>query len=285
MEKKMQFQNLAIQQTLRHYSVSAPTVIQPSITLPVRRELFAPSAPPLLPAPGQETLATDEPAAEGEKPDEQTQAANLRKQKLLRGLALLLSLFLGLTVYFAWRAMNANAAPPAMLQQNYSGASITSTASDEGSTTTSTSMIQVYILGAVKNPGVYSLPANARIYQLVQAAGGLLPNANMVALNMAARLSDGEEVYVLTVGEQAPPGTSYPAASGNGTPGAITPGQLVNINTATETEMRQVLHVSAATAQKIIAYRTQHGPYTSVEQLLQVVSQAIYQHIKDMVTV
>ncbi len=52
------------------------------------------------------------------------------------------------------------------------------------------------IVGAVRHPGVYTLPASARVYQLLQAAGGPLPNADLVALNMAAKLSDGQEVYV-----------------------------------------------------------------------------------------
>lgn len=57
------------------------------------------------------------------------------------------------------------------------------------------------------------------------------------------------------------------------------------MNTATLDQMRQDLHVSSATAQKIIDYRTQHGPYTSVDQLLQVVSRSIYDKIKNSVTV
>jgi competence protein ComEA len=147
-------------------------------------------------------------------------------------------------------------------------------------------LIQVYVVGAIQHPGVYTLPMGARVYQLVQAAGGTLPGADLVALNLAAQLTDGEEIYVLREGET--PHSGYTNGSfvpgGTGTPTAAS-GQLVNINTASETEMRQVLHVSAATAQKIIAYRTQHGPYTSVDQLLQVVSKSIYDHIKTLVTV
>ncbi len=124
---------------------------------------------------------------------------------------------------------------------------------------------------------------DARVYQLLRMAGGPLPNANLVALNMAARLNDGQEVYVPVIGETPPtysggvpgPGTSSPTGSG----------QLVNINTATVDEMRQTLHISARMAQKIIDYRTQHGNYTSVDQLLQVVSKATYSKINDQVTV
>lgn len=62
----------------------------------------------------------------------------------------------------------------------------------------------VYVTGAVKNSGVYILPAGARVYQLLQAAGGAKPQADLVALNLAAPLTDGEEVYVLSVGESPP---------------------------------------------------------------------------------
>src|ERR1019366_2607246 len=148
--------------------------------------------------------------------------------------------------------------------------------------------IQVYVVGAVKKPGVYTLEANARVYALLQAAGGPLPTANLVALNLAAPLSDGQEVYVAQVGETAPAptsttaGTSTTTASTNATG---TPGALININTASATDMRTALHISSTTAQKIITYRLQHGSFTSVEELLQVVSQALYKKIKDQVKI
>lgn len=153
--------------------------------------------------------------------------------------------------------------------------------------------ITVYITGAVKHPGVYTLPAGARIYQLVQAAGGTTANADLTALNMATKLSDGQEVYVLQVGETPPytggSGSGVGTGATNSTPGVAgttgATGGLVNINTASETEMRQMLHISSTTAKKIIDYRTQHGPYTSVDQLLQVISRSIYDKIKNLVTV
>lgn len=191
-------------------------------------------------------------------------------------------------IYFVWN-------PPipapvstgaAITQQNFSSTStstFTNTNSTSSSSSTGSGTIQVYITGAVKNPGVYTLPANARVMQLLQAAGGPLPKANLVALNLAAKLTDGEEIYVTVVGEIPPtymggvPGTGS-SASGNTT-------GLVNINTATATELEQQLHVSSTTANNIVNYRNQNGPYTSVEQLLQVVSVSIYNRIKNMVTV
>src|SRR5205807_7758572 len=113
-----------------------------------------------------------------------------------------------------------------------------------GSTSTTTKStasngnIQVYVVGAVKNPGVYTLPAGARVYELLQAAGGPLPKANLVALNLAAPLTDGEEVYVTVVGEIPPTYMGgVPGPPGSNITGSPTTGQLVNINTASAYSM------------------------------------------------
>src|SRR5947209_12773660 len=208
------------------------------------------------------------------------------KQTLKRIIPVIIALALVIVMYFVWNPPTSTppSSSPAITQQNF-GSGTTSTTTKS---TTGNGDIQVYIVGAVKHPGVYTLPAGARVYALLQAAGGPLPRANLVALNLAAPLTDGEEVYVTVVGENPPtymggvpgPGTS---TGGSGSPTAG--GQPVNINTASVDEMRQSLHVSITTAQNIVNYRTQHGPFTSVDQLLQVVSRSIYDKIKGLVTV
>jgi competence protein ComEA len=148
--------------------------------------------------------------------------------------------------------------------------------------------LRVYVVGAVKHPGVYELPPGARVYQLIAAAGGALPDANLVALNIAATLTDGQEVYVISNGEIPPTylgGVPGPGAGGGASGTATASGQLININMASVDELRNTLHVSSTTAQNIVNYRTQHGPFTSVDQLLQVVSKSIYDKIKNEVTV
>ena len=204
------------------------------------------------------------------------------KRKLSWIFAIALTLVVGIALFFTWRTPPPTTTPPGITQQNINGAS----SSDNSSTpTTNGGDIQVYVTGAIKHPGVYTLPADARIFQLLQAAGGTLPNANLVALNLAAKLTDGEEVYVLAIGEIPPTYMGgVPQAGTNGTPTAGT-GQTVNINTASTEELRTILHVSSTTAQKIVNYRLQHGPYTSIDQLLQVISKSIYDRIKNMVTI
>jgi competence protein ComEA len=138
---------------------------------------------------------------------------------------------------------------------------------------TSGSQIAVYIVGAVNHPGVYHLPASARVQDLVAAAGGALPQADLVRVNMAAPLFDGEEVYVPLIGEP------YPSTVGDS-------GIRVNINLASATTLRTQLGISSKTADAIVAYRQKHGPFTSVDQLLLVpISRTIYDRIKDLVTV
>jgi competence protein ComEA len=224
------------------------------------------------------------------------------RQRVLRAVALVLSVVLAVTLYLLWQEAAPAEAPvvsapsggtaTALTPASVEGQMplVTATATGAPATAlTPTASIEVYIVGAVRHPGVYTLPAGARVYQLLQAAGGPLPEANLVALNLAAVLRDGEEIYVTRVGEAPPPiavnGSAQEGASSvSGSPAASS-SALVNINTASVDELRQQLHVSATTAQNIVNYRLQHGSYTAVDQLLQVVSRSIYDRIKNLVTI
>jgi competence protein ComEA len=219
--------------------------------------------------------------------------ASRRKRMLVRlGVFLFVPVLVGVFVVIWYTAPPATISGNSSSQNFSSGSSSTSTSFSSTPATSSGSAsgdIQVYIVGAVKHPGVYTMPSDARIYQLIQAAGGPLPKANLVAINLAAKLTDGEEIYVTVMGEIPPtymggvPGPS--TGNGNGTPSSGSTGQLVNINTASADQMRTELHVSSTTANDIVNYRLQNGPYTSIDQLLQVVSKEIYDHIKNQVTV
>jgi competence protein ComEA len=211
------------------------------------------------------------------------------KQRLKTIIPIVIVLVLALTIYFVWNASTTStslSSTAGITQQNF-GSNPPPTSSNKAGTPSATDNgnLQVYIVGAVKNPGVYTLPAGARVYALLQAAGGPLPRANLVALNLAAKLTDGEEVYVTLIGELPPTYMGGVPGPGSGTPNSNSTGQLVNINTASADELRQNLHVSSTTAQEIVNYRLQNGPYSSVDQLLQVVSKSIYDHIKSLVTI
>lgn len=207
--------------------------------------------------------------------------ALIRRKRVQKVAVILLLLGLIVALGITWYVSTPASTASTTIQQ-----SVVNTASVIAESPTNSNQgsgdLVAYIVGAIAHPGVYTLPTDARLYQLVQAAGGLLPSANAVALNLAAKLYDGEEIYVPSVGETPPAIVSDPTSVSTSTTGT---GSLVNINTASATTMEQQLHVSSTTAQKIVTYRTQHGPYTSIDQLLNVVSQAIYNRIKSMVTV
>ncbi len=211
---------------------------------------------------------------------------SVKKKKVFRIVAVLLVVGLGVAMYFIWHT-----SPSSTITTSTSGVSQQNFSTGGGTSASTTDGIKVYVVGAVKNPGLYTLATGARVYDLLQAAGGPLPKANLVAINMAAKLSDGQEVYVTLIGETPPtyvggvPGPGTGNTSGSNTSGSNTSGQLVNINTATVDELSQSLHISKKSAQAIVDYRTQHGDYSSVDQLAQVVSSSVYNKIKASCTV
>lgn len=140
--------------------------------------------------------------------------------------------------------------------------------------------IVVDVDGAVAHPGLYKLPPGSRVQAALAAAGGLSPQADAHRINRAAKLHDGQKLYVLSQGESAPPlaasngqgceGQSCTSADGADT-GSDAEGQgLVNINTANVTQLTQLPGIGPAIAQKIIDYRTANGPFTSVDDLTKV---------------
>jgi competence protein ComEA len=222
-----------------------------------------------------------------------TTIQSAKRLRILRAIAVVLVCMLGVGMYFIWPTSSSpTTTTVSTTQQQFSAAPTASTlkTGTTASPVATNGKIQVYIVGAVKNPGVYTLESNARIYNLLQVAGGPLPEANLVALNLAASLNDGQEIYVARIGETPPASLSNPLSSTpvvtttNGTPGTTTT-QQININTATAADLRTALHISSKNAQTIITYRLQHGPFTSVEELSQVVSQAIYKKIKNEVKI
>jgi len=118
----------------------------------------------------------------------------------------------------------------------------------------------VHAAGAVMRPGVYRVADGARVADIIDAAGGPTPDADLDRLNLAAGVRDGEQIYVPQVGE---PGAAAPgsAAADDG---------IVDLNTATSVELESLPGIGPATAQAILDWREQYGPFTSVDQLLEV---------------
>lgn len=127
----------------------------------------------------------------------------------------------------------------------------------------------VHVVGMVKRPGVVLLRPGARVRDAVGKAGGALPGADLAAVNLARVVVDGEQVRVPRPGEAA----SAPDASSSGPDGAGAPGStggLVNLNTASESALEELPGVGPVLAQRIIDWRTEHGRFTSVDELAEV---------------
>lgn len=144
-------------------------------------------------------------------------------------------------------------------------------------------VLVVHVAGAVLLPGVHELPAGSRVVDAIDAAGGLAASADGARLNLAAALTDGERVYVLQMGEAAPPPVAASAS-------ADAPGSAsgpIDLNTADEAALDGLPGVGPATAAAIVEHRTRIGRFTSVDQLLDVrgIGQAKLDAIRDLVRV
>lgn len=145
----------------------------------------------------------------------------------------------------------------------------------------------VHVAGAVAKPGVYRLPAGSRVIDGVSAAGGARPDADLSAINLARPLSDGERVYIPRRGEVPPAAAAGDPSGGGGGGGSGGTSDKVNINTASVSELEQLPGIGEVIAQRIVDYRTQHGPFKTVRDLLKVdgIGEKKFESIQDHVTV
>jgi competence protein ComEA len=134
----------------------------------------------------------------------------------------------------------------------------------------------VQVAGAVRRPGVYRLRTDRRVDDAVRAAGGPAAKADLAGVNLAAKVSDGQQIIVPVAGAAGSAGAggsteaaAGPAGSAAGAAGAAA-GPPLNLNTATPEQLDQLDGVGPATAQKIVAYRQAHGGFRSVDELDQV---------------
>jgi competence protein ComEA len=143
----------------------------------------------------------------------------------------------------------------------------------------SPAMLIVDVAGAVRTPGVYEFAEGERVVDAIERAGGPRPKADLSLLNLAAPLVDGTQILVPKIG---------PAVTG--VPGETAPGSssgLINVNTASATELETLSGIGEVLAATIVEYRTQNGPFASVDDLLDVsgIGPATLEEIRDQVTV
>lgn len=188
---------------------------------------------------------------------------------------MVLAAIVGLGVLVALYALSrARAVPvePAVVQS----AAPASAASEASAGPTPAAVVRVHVLGAVRRPGVVTLAPGARVQDALDAAGGLTEQARPGELNLAAPLVDGQQVAVgdvrkpggeVRAADSAQPGAAPGAAPGSGQ--SASRGRL-NLNTATAEQLDALPGVGPVTAQKIVAWRTEHRRFTKVAELQEV---------------
>lgn len=119
-------------------------------------------------------------------------------------------------------------------------------------------VLVVDVAGAVRRPGLYRLPKGSRIADAIARAGGVTRHAESSSVNLAAPLADGEQVLV-------PSGVAGVAVAAPG--GTPSPSAPVDLNSATVEQLDTLPGIGPTTAQKIVDYRTEHGPFTAVDDL------------------
>jgi len=126
-------------------------------------------------------------------------------------------------------------------------------------------MVTVDVEGKVRRPGIVIVPTGSRVTDALKAAGGVRRRGSMRGLNLAAVLTDGQQIVV-----GAPTAVAPGVATGAGGSSASAEGALVNLNTATADELDTLPGVGPVTAQSILEWREQNGGFTSVQELLEV---------------
>lgn len=148
--------------------------------------------------------------------------------------------------------------------------------------------LYVHVCGAVNAPGVYELKTDARIYEALEAAGGMTEDAAADWINQAEALSDGERIYVPTQEETEESAQSVSGrwADPNGNAGGSV-SDKININTAAKEELMTLSGIGASKAESILKYRQEHGNFQSIEDLKKIegIKDGVFNKIKDDITV
>lgn len=147
--------------------------------------------------------------------------------------------------------------------------------------------IYVDVRGAVADPGVYVLESGSRVFQALEAAGGILPEGAGAYVNQARLLTDGQQVYVPTQEEAKRQEGSAPGLLPDAGAESAGAGGKVNINTADETQLTTLSGIGPSKAQAIIAYREENGGFSSIEEIMNVqgIKEGTFGKIKDDIAV
>ena len=140
---------------------------------------------------------------------------------------------------------------------------------DTQATTAPSEKIIIYIIGCVKTPGVYELDVDSRVSNAVDAAGGLLETADLTKINLAYKLEDGQKITIPSINDKTDEGSTYEDFITDSPENTISQTNLtnssksniVNINSATQTELETLPGIGPSIASKIISYRNENGKF------------------------
>lgn len=140
---------------------------------------------------------------------------------------------------------------------------------DTQATTAPSEKIIIYIIGCVKTPGVYELDVDSRVSNAVDAAGGLLETADLTKINLAYKLEDGQKITIPSINDKTNEDSTYEdfitdssentISQTNST--SVQKSSIVNINSATQTELETLPGIGPSIASKIISYRNENGKF------------------------
>lgn len=163
---------------------------------------------------------------------------------------------------------------------------------DGGIMTDEQGTICVHVCGRVTNPGVYMLSSGSRIYEAVEAAGGLCGDAAGEYLNQASQIEDGQQIYVPSR-EEAAQGIAGGQKTGGSSMQTASPGAMeaedgkVNLNTASEEQLMTLSGIGEAKAAAIVRYREEHGGFQKIEELKEVegIKEGVFNKVKDRIRI
>ena len=205
--------------------------------------------------------------------------ARPRQLAVLGVLVLLMAAAVVLGVRVAWARSSSQPQPVAAAAHGPPGGLVARTVPAAFASTraaglpTAAGVLLVHVVGQVRRPGVVRLTPGARVLDAVQAAGGATPSADLNRLNLARPVADGEQIVVPKPGESIPVGGAPGAggagvgSAGQGSTAAGSAGGLVDLNTADASALDSLPGVGPVLAQRILDWRTQHGRFSSVDEL------------------
>lgn len=178
--------------------------------------------------------------------------------------AVLLAVGLGLVAWFSLRSQPEEL-PMAVPVSGGLATPVAVPGASTGASASAPAELVVHVAGRVRRPGIVVLEPGARVVDAVKAAGGVRRGVDVTGVNLARALVDGEQIVVGTGAAVVESGSA--GASGGGSGGA---GGKVNLNTASAAQLEELPGVGPVTAAAIIAFREEHGAFSSVDQLLDV---------------